>query len=438
MAVVFEDAQSNVVESVQSSQRKKFFETDPVEISMLSADTTRPQSNPGVRIKLESTIFQHPESCSSETEPGPLINEPGEYLVVGDTRTTTRHRLLFDAVKELRKHTYGSRCMFEVKGKDIVRNPHEIAGFKQTQEIGFNCEWRDVADVWRLYKSAALWYANNHKPKVTVQGQFVVVVRNRVVRFCRRLLTALNELSKYCDEAPRCIFEVADHTVIRSMETIAGYSQTAANGFDTYWDSKRDIDLMYGTACVWYARMKLPGQFIAVANGKARFFRRLHKAQDLLTRSSFGEQCIFEVRNGEVVEDPTKIAGIEQIGRNGFNARWSDDIQKLRRIALLTYARRHVRVENVAGRFLVLTNSGIRSFRRLRRAMRALRGTDESSRCIFSVEGGEVQCSPLLIQKHRQCHAMGFDSHWNGALDVISMFVRAKEWLETDSGQRVR
>ncbi len=403
-----------------------------------STDTLLPQSDPGIQRESDPVALQEQSSGSSETERKRLINERGEYVVVGENRTSTRHFSLFSAIEELNKYTHGSRCVFEVKDNHIVENPREVVGFEQTREVGFNCEWDDVADTQRLYKSAALWYADNHKQRPVVQGQFIVVVGNRVVRFCRRLRPAISELRKHGRDAPRCIFEVADHTVIRSVETIAGYRQTAADGFDTHWDSRRDIDLMYGTACVWYARMKLPGQYIAVANGKARFFDRLHKAQDVLSRMRVGEQCIFEVRDGKVVEDPTKIAGIEQIGTNGFNARWSDDVQKLRRIALLEYARRYMRVDNVAGRFLVVLNSGVRSFRRLRPAMRALRGTDESSRCIFSVEGGEVQCSPLVIQKYRQCPAMGFDSYWISALDVMAMFVRAREWLLADNASEVK
>ncbi len=401
------------------------------------SDTIHPGSQGETRIDSEiSPSFQKVQSrqssqlaLSSVVPPRPLINEQGEFVVVGDNRAITRHNMLFDAMRELKRHTRGSRCIFEVRDKHVLLNPHKIAGFMQTRGNDFNNEWNDVDDIRRLHRIAALWYSANHKPKPVVKGQFIVVVDRAVVRFCRRLQPAISELRKHDRETCRCIFEVADRTVLRNMGTIAGYRQTTDNGFDKHWNDNNDIERMYGTACVWYARMKLPGQYIAVVKRTARFFDRLYKAQNMLWRAGSGDRCIFEVKNGKVVEDPMVIAGIAQRRTNGFNVHWGD-VEKLQRVAFLKYARRYIHIENVKAGYFVVTDKGVRRCRRLRTAMRAVRRhrDDDSPRCIFVTRNGRVQCKPNVIMGYRQSPAMGFDSHWTSTDDMFDMYVEASNW----------
>lgn len=348
---------------------------------------------------------------------------------MGAKRIISHHTRLFDAMKELRRHRSGSRCIFEVKNKKLVSDPHKIAGFAQIPRNGFNKYWNDWYDIRRMHRIAALWYADKHKPNPRVNGKFIVVVNDKVVRLYHRLKPAMLELRNHHTKLSRCIFEVKGHKVNGNPRTIAGYKQRQENGFDKYWNDENDIKRMRQIARVWYARMKLPGKYIAVANNRAQIFHRLHKAQEVLQRTTKGNRCIFEAKNGKVVRNANKIAGIRQIPDNFFNVKWGD-VRKLRRIAFLKYARRYIKVKNVNGPFIVVTNTVPKKYGKLQAAMNALRHSNKFSRCIFAVEKNAVVRNPRTIKGYSQKPEMGFDAYWNDSSDVTRMYRIAKQWWE--------
>ncbi len=372
---------------------------------------------------------------SSRTSPSPApesqkpTNERGEYVVIGGNKIISHHTRLFDAMKELKQHTRDSRCIFEVKNKQVVSDPHRIAGFEQSTYNGFNNQWDSWYDIRRMYRIAALWYADQHKRKPMRRGKFIVVANEAVVQLFTTLKPAMKELRNHHSKVSRCIFEVKGHRVQRNPGMIAGYAQTMGNGFDKYWNDGEDIERMYRIARVWYARMKLPGKYIAVANNEARIFNRLYKAQNVLLHTDMGARCIFQARRGRVVPNPRRIASINQNTKNYFNVRWGN-VSKLRRIAFLEYARRFIKLKNYSGPFIVVSNTKAKTYGNLQSAMEALRYPTEFSRCIFAVEDNAVVSDPTIIKGYAQKPEMGFDSYWSNPDDIRRMYRLAKQWWE--------
>ncbi len=200
---------------------------------------SRRGSNPAPLLRPGIVPYAHPPpqprsprpSRSPTPESKKPTNQRGEYVVIGGNKIISHHTRLFDAMKELKQHKRGSRCIFEVKNKQVVSDPHRITGFEQSPLNGFINQWDSWYDIRRMYRIAALWYADQHKKKPVTKGKFIVVANDAAVDLFYKLEPAMKELRNHHAKVSRCIFEMKGHKVQQDPGTIAGYAQTIYNGF---------------------------------------------------------------------------------------------------------------------------------------------------------------------------------------------------------------
>ncbi len=105
-------------------------------------------------------------------------------------------------------------------------------------------------------------------------------------------------------------------------------------GFDRYWGDSEDIHRMYQIAEKWWEGTKKPnvnnkrGQFVvAVKNVVIGMYNRLLPAQRALKIYQGENRAMFEVKNGKVLRDASKIAGYSQTKQYGFDKNWEDEAE---------------------------------------------------------------------------------------------------------------
>ena len=348
----------------------------------------------------------------------------GEFLVVSNTRVVGRYTQLFAAQHVLRTVTTGPRCIFQVRG-GRVQDPHVISGMMQLRMNGFNSRWGGWHDINRMRRAATFWYADRFMNVKNIAGTFLVVDGHTsgkaIITRYNYLRSAIIALRRHKKKS-RAIFEVKNGVVMGDPRTIAGYKQTPDFGFDRRWINADDIRRMHHMANIWNIRMRKAGMYLVVANKRViGQYSRLYRAQKVLSRFKSGSRCIFEVKKNNVMRNPRFIAGIEQKKENFFNVAWGD-LKDLRRIALLWFADRHRKVNDVKGTFIVVHNNKAKKYNRLRLAMRALRRRTKISRCIFEVKNNALQRDPHNIAGYTQNPENGFDKYWKGWNDIKRMY----------------
>ncbi len=349
-----------------------------------------------------------------------ISNVKGSFIVVVGNRVVDRYDYLFDARRALRHHKKVSRCIFEVRGDVVQRDPHTIGGVEQSPANGFDRYWNNWDDIYRMRRIAMAWYLIRVRIRRT-EGSFIVMAKLRVVGKYRKLSVAQNVLRRIRSE-PRAIFQVLDGKVC-NPRVIAGIKQLPENSFDVRWNGWVDINRMRRAATFWYADhfknvRNVRGIFVVVDGDEVvGRYSRLRLAFLALRRHKKRSHCVFEVKNGIVLHNPRTIAGYKQSPEFGFDRYWMNrnDIHRMHHIARIWYIRMYK-----LGSYIVVANKRVvGSFSRLFHAQRALQRFQNGQRCIFEVKKNKVVWNPHVIGGIMQTPRNHFNVQWGNFRSLL-------------------
>jgi len=145
-------------------------------------------------------------------------------------------------------------------------------------------------------------------------------------------------------------------------------------------------------------------------------------------------RIIFEVKNGNILDDPRTISGRNQMPGNnaGFNSYWTgwDEVDEFL-YAAEKYLNRPV--GDVSGDFLVVVGQNVLGrFKKLSLAQAVLNRYPKASktpvRCILEIKNGKVDNDPRYIAGRYQVDGIdaGFNFHWPG-WDAIDKMISVGE-----------
>lgn len=307
---------------------------------------------------------------SISPSPSRTPDSPHYFIImksVGDSRTSNKYEFhqKYDTWQEARDGLVGipdSKAVFEVKRRDVEKDPTFIAGQNQGggATTGWDKFWWDQTDIDGMWTEAQLWVAtrgehltmNLPSPTFTptVPHYYLIIVSvgdSRNTQFTQyapfgNIAYTVPEIQAQMTglQNSRAVWEIIGRDVQKNPVYINGIPQNSDNGFNSFWWGWDDLNGMWDMATKWVTLFgphvpmhtpsntpsptpspAVPHAFIVVQgsdeNRPASSYSvigRYWTWEEARTRMDGVERshATFEVVGRDVVKDPHIIAGQNQ------------------------------------------------------------------------------------------------------------------------------